>query len=171
MRRIKMGRIVFLTNLERQKVMMERARENLLQENRLKPEGRTVLLHDAVPWGEEWEKTFAASDIVFFTYMGSGLDTDFLKKAAEFLRKHKITHVMLITDPGVDDLRCGITPEDQETLQKYLSYGGLENYHNLWLWLSSRFCWETCDYQLPQPLLWNGIYHPSLTHIVDNLLH
>ena len=156
-----MGRIVFLTNLERQKVMMERARENLLQENRLKHEGRTVLLTDAVLWGDEWEKTFAASDIVFFTYMGSGLDTDFLKKAAEFLRKHKITHVMLITDPGVDDLRCGITPEDQETLQKYLSYGGLENYHNLWLWLSSRFCWETCDYQLPQPLLWNGIYHPK----------
>ncbi|MEG3067339.1 MAG: hypothetical protein RQM95_03650 [Syntrophaceticus schinkii] len=55
-----MGRIVFLTNLERQKVMMERARENLLQENRLKPEGRTVLLHDAVPWGEEWEKTFCS---------------------------------------------------------------------------------------------------------------
>jgi cobaltochelatase CobN len=161
MRRIKMGRIVFLTNLERQKVMMERARENLLQENRLKHEGRTVLLTDAVLWGDEWEKTFAASDIVFFTYMGSGLDTDFLKKAAEFLRKHKITHVMLITDPGVDDLRCGITPEDQETLQKYLSYGGLENYHNLWLWLSSRFCGETCDYQLPQPLLWNGIYHPK----------
>jgi cobaltochelatase CobN len=68
---------------------------------------------------------------------------------------------MLITDPGVDDLRCRITPEDQETLQKYLSYGGLENYHNLWLWLSSRFCGETCDYQLPQPLLWNGIYHPK----------
>jgi cobaltochelatase CobN len=84
MRRIKMGRIVFLTNLERQKVMMERARENLLQENRLKHEGRTVLLTDAVLWGDEWEKTFAASDIVFFTYMGSGLDTDFLKKAAEF---------------------------------------------------------------------------------------
>ncbi|MGI5866206.1 MAG: cobaltochelatase subunit CobN [Syntrophaceticus schinkii] len=156
-----MGRIVFLTNLERQKVMMERARENLLQENRLKHEGRTVLLTDAVLWGDEWEKTFAASDIVFFTYMGSGLDTDFLKKAAEFLQSNKITHVMLITDPGVDDLRCGITPEDQETLQKYLSYGGLENYHNLWLWLSSRFCGETCDYQLPQPLLWNGIYHPK----------
>lgn len=67
-----MGRIVFLTNLERQKVMMERARENLLQENRLKHEGRTVLLTDAVLWGDEWEKTFAASDIVFFTYMGSG---------------------------------------------------------------------------------------------------
>lgn len=164
MGRIKLGRIVFLTNLERQKVMMERARENLLQENRLKHEGRVVLLSDAIPWGDKWEDTFAASDFVFFTYMGSGLDTDFLKKAADFLQSNNIAHIMLITDPGVDDLRCGVMPEDRETLQKYLSYGGIENYQNLWLWLSSRFCGESCDYQLPQQLLWNGIYHPKAEH-------
>lgn len=155
-----MGRIVFLTNMERQYVMMVKARDGLVEEGRLKPEGLTVFLND-IPWGDEWQKTFAASDIVIFTWMGSGLDTDFLKKAADFLAGNKITHVMLIAAPGAEDLRYGITPEDRETLQKYLAYGGLENYRNLWLWLGSRFCGEKCDYQLPQPVLWHGIFHPK----------
>ncbi len=155
-----MGRIVFLTNLERQHTMLERARQSLAAEGSLKSEGRTVLLSEAVPWGEEWQKTFSTSDIVIFTWMGSGLDTDFLKKAAEFLRAAQDPYIMLITDPGAEALERGISPRERETLQKYLSYGGMENYRNFWLWLSSAYCRDSADYRLPQPLLWNGIFHP-----------
>lgn len=164
-----MGRIVFLTNMERQYVMLERARDNLFRENRLKSEGRTVFLHDSVLWGGEWQNMFAASDIVIFKWMGNGLDTNFLKKASDFLQSNKITHVMLITDPGVEDLRYGITPEDRETLQKYLLYGGAENYRNLWFWLSSVYCRDGCAYQLPRPLVWNGIFHPKADKPFTNL--
>jgi len=158
--REKMGRIVFLTNMERQYVMLERARDNLLQEKSLQSEGRTVFLTDAVIWGDEWQETFAASDVIVFTWMGSGLNTDFLKKAADFLQSNKITYIMLIPDPGAGELCYGITPEDRKTLQKYLLYGGIENYRNLWFWLSSVYCRDVCDYQPPQPLIWNGIFHP-----------
>lgn len=156
-----MGRIVFLTNLERQYVMLERARHSLGQEGRLMSEGRMVLLNDSVSWGAEWAKTFTVSDIVIFTWMGSGLDTNFLKKAAEFLRTGKVTYSMLISDPGAETLERGISPQERETLQKYLLYGGMDNYRNLWLWLSNVYCRDSGDYRLPQPLLWNGIFHPQ----------
>jgi len=166
---MKLGDIIFLTNLDRQKVMMERARQKLLREKRLQSAGRTVLLNDGVQWGEEWERAFAESSIVFFTWMGCGLDTDFLKRAAAYLQANKIRHVMLITDPGAGDLRCAITTEEREILQQYLSYGGLENYQNLWLWLSARFCGEGCSYLPPRPMLWNGIYHPRSAHPLTDI--
>lgn len=154
-----MGRIIFLTNMERQCLMLERARESMAQEG-LQAEGRTVLLTDAVPWGEEWQKTFKSSDIVVFTWMGSGLDTAFLKKSAEFLRKQKITHVMLISDPSAGELSHGVLPEDKAELQKYLLYGGLENFRQFWCWLARTYCGEDIAGKPPEALLWQGIYHP-----------
>lgn len=52
-----MGRIIFLTNMERQYLMLEKARESIAQDG-MKSEGRMVLLTDAVPWGAEWQKIF-----------------------------------------------------------------------------------------------------------------
>lgn len=154
-----MGRMIFFTNMERQQLMLEKARESAKQEG-LRSEGRTVLLTDAAPWGAEWQKTFTASDIVIFTWMGSGLDTAFLKKSAEFLRKQKITHIMLISDPGAGDLSYGVAPADKERMQKYLSYGGMENFRRFWRWLAYTYCREAIPVQEPEPLLWHGIYHP-----------
>lgn len=154
-----MGRIIFLTNMERQCLMLERARESIAQEG-LKSAGRTVLLTDAVPWGAQWQQTFTASDIVIFTWMGSGLDTTFLKKSADFLHKQKITHSMLISDPSAGELSYGVSMEEKEQLQKYLSYGGIENFRQFWCWLAQVFCQEVIPVKEPEPLLWHGIYHP-----------
>ena len=154
-----MGRIIFLTNMERQCLMLERARESFSQKG-MKSEGRTVLLTDAVPWGAEWQQTFKASDIVIFTWMGSGLDTAFLKKSAEFLRKQKITHSMLISDPSAGELSYGVFAEDKEQMQKYLSYGGMENFRQFWCWLAKTYCQEVMSVKEPEALLWQGIYHP-----------
>ncbi|MEN6413534.1 MAG: cobaltochelatase subunit CobN [Veillonellales bacterium] len=163
-----MGRIIFLTNMERQQLMLERARESAARGG-MRPEGRTVLLTDATPWGEEWQETFANSDIVIFTWMGSGLDTAFLKKSADFLRKRQITHVMLISDPAAGELSCGVTPEEQAVMQQYLSYGGIENFRQFWLWLAHAYCGEDTGFRLPQPLLWHGIYHPRADKPFTNL--
>lgn len=154
-----MGRMIFLTNMERQYLMLEKARESVAQEG-MRSEGRLVLLNDAVPWGAEWQKTFTASDIVIFTWMGSGLDTAFLRKSAEFLRKQKIKHVMLISDPGAGDLSYGVVPANREQLEKYLSYGGMENFRQFWRWLAQVYCREVISVQEPEPLPWHGIYHP-----------
>ncbi|HWQ61701.1 MAG TPA: cobaltochelatase subunit CobN [Negativicutes bacterium] len=154
-----MGRIIFLTNMERQQLMLERARESVARED-MRTEGRTVLLSDAVPWGAEWQKTFAASDIVIFTWMGNGLDTLFLKKAAEFLRQRQINHIMLVRDPDEGDPSHGVSPADREQIEKYLSYGGMENFRQFWRWLARTYCRESLAANDPEPLLWHGIYHP-----------
>ncbi|BBB91831.1 MAG TPA: cobaltochelatase subunit CobN [Methylomusa anaerophila] len=154
-----MGRILFLTNMERQQLMLEKARESVAQAG-LQAETRTVLLSDAVPWGEEWQKTFAACNIVIFTWMGSGLDTAFLRKSAEFLRKRQLTHVMLISDPDAGELSCGVSPAAKETLQQYLAFGGMENFRQFWRWLAQTYCREDTPVRNPEPLLWQGIYHP-----------
>ncbi|MDF2874566.1 MAG: cobN 5 [Sporomusa sp.] len=52
-----MGRIIFLTNMERQYLMLKRAWEGVVQAG-IASEARLVLLTDAVPWGVEWQKTF-----------------------------------------------------------------------------------------------------------------
>ncbi len=156
-----MGRIVFLTNMERQYAMLERARKQLIEEKLMPVEGRAVLLFDDIPLGAEWQKTFLESDIVIFSWMGTANDTDFLKKAAIFLQHNKINHLMMASDPYAEDTRYGVTPEAQETMRKYLMYGGMENYRNFWLWLCHTYCRENCVCKMPQPLVWNGIFHPK----------
>lgn len=155
-----MGKIIFLTNMERQQKMLEKARIKIEQTG-LKSQTRTVLLTESTPWGIEWQKAFSAADIVVFTYMGSGLDTKFLRKAAEYLRKQKITHTMFISDPSAGELTYNVSSEDKAVMQKYLSFGGSENFRQFWLYLANRFCREDVSFTLPKQLLWHGIYHPK----------
>lgn len=159
-----MGRILFLTNMERQQARLEQALLALIQEGLLQSECRVVLLSEAVPWGTEWQKSFAASDLVIFTWMGTGLDTAFLRKSAEYLSSRRIRHIMLVADDQAGDPAYGITPTEKTLMQQYLTYGGLENYRQFWLWLSHIYCQEAAPFHLPEKLLWNGIYHPQSKH-------
>ncbi|HWR38614.1 MAG TPA: cobaltochelatase subunit CobN [Patescibacteria group bacterium] len=163
-----MGKMIFLSNMERQCLMLEKARVRV-EGNEMSATGRTVLLSDAIPWGAEWQQTFGSSDIVIFTWMGSGLDTAFLKKAAEYLRKQKITHIMLISDPSAGDLSHNVSDEQREPLQKYLSYGGMDNFCQFWRYLARTYCGDEITVSEPEPLLWQGIYHPLAPQAFTNL--
>lgn len=156
-----MGRILFLTNMERQQTRLEQARLELIQEGLLQSECRVVLLSEASPWGSEWQKKFSASDLVIFSWMGTGLDTAFLRKSAEYLSSCRIRHIMLVADDQAGDPAYGITSTEKTFMQQYLTYGGLENYRQFWLWLSYTYCKEALPFHLPEKLLWNGIYHPQ----------
>jgi len=147
--------------MERQYAVLKKTQNNLLQEGIIKVNGKTIFLHDDISWGEDWEKDFFSCDLVVFWWMGSGNDTEFLKKAASFLEQKAIRHVMLSTDPSVEDILCRVTSQECETMRNYLLYGGVENYSNFWLWMSCQYCQETVDYQEPKALLWNGIFHPQ----------
>ncbi|HML31795.1 cobaltochelatase subunit CobN [Sporomusa sphaeroides] len=155
-----MGRILFMCNIDRQFVMMEKAREQLIEEKYLSEEGDVIFLHDTLAWGTEWQNSFLASDLVVFSWMGMGRDTRFLKEAVEFLRKNKVRHVMLASEIQPEDALGGVTPEDRNTMRRYLSYSGLDNYRNLWLWLNNRYCQQAYECQPPRELAWNGIFHP-----------
>ncbi len=157
--KVEMGQIIFLTNLERQFAMLERAREDLVREGIL-PCGQAVFLHDDVVWEQQWRETFADSALVVFSWMGMSEDTEFLTEGAAFLRANHIPHVMLASDPYPEENRQGVTQADQDAIARYLMYGGFENYRNLWLWMGRSFCGGQYPFAPPQPLVWNGIFHP-----------
>jgi cobaltochelatase CobN len=156
-----MGKIVFLTNIERQCHMLEQAHADLARQGCLQSEIEIFRFNEATPWGTEWPKTLSASDLVIITRMGGGPDTKFLQKIIIFLNNQQIPNVMLLSDSNSADIRQGVSDSDRETIQKYLQYAGPDNYCQFWLWLSHRYCREATDYLPPQPLLWQGIYHPG----------
>lgn len=119
-------------------------------------------------YGDRVEKKFADSDLVLFSWMGMGRDTQFLKEAVAFLRKSRITHAMLATEMQPEDALSGVTPEERSIIRRYLSYSGLDNYRNLWLWLTNRYCQQDCEYQPPRELAWNGIFHPQSDKFFTN---
>ncbi|MGD9156103.1 MAG: cobaltochelatase subunit CobN, partial [Bacillota bacterium] len=155
-----MGKIVFLTNIERQCHMLEQARADLSRRGRLRSEIEIFQFSLETPWETKWPKNLSASNLVIISKMGGGPDTRFLQKIIIFLNKQQIPHVMLISDLNSADIRQGVSDSDRETMQKYLQYAGRENYFQFWLWLSYFYCREATDYLPPQPLLWQGIYHP-----------
>lgn len=156
-----MAKLLFVTNMEQQHTMMNKAKNALCEEGLLTVPAESALLTDVELWGEVWEKTLLSSDMILFTWMGTGLNTKFLKKSSEFMQKHNIKHLYLIADPGDDVLEYGITPGEKTKIQQYIAYSGQANYRNLWLWLSCQFSQAACDYQEPQQLPWHGIYHPG----------
>lgn len=160
-----MGRILFMSNIDRQVLMMEKARRQLIDERLLPEESCVLFLNDSLVWSHDWQKKFADSDLVLLSWMGMGRDTRFLKEAAQFLRKNDITHVMLATEMHLEDALGGVTLEDRSTMRRYLAYGGMDNYLSFWLWLTSRYCQQVCEYESPRQLPWNGIFHPRADKI------
>lgn len=160
-----MGEILFLSNIDRQCVMLEKAGRRLAAEGRIAAAGSVIYLSDSLVWNAEWQQRLAGSRLVVFSWMGMGRDTPFLRAAAEFLQKNKITHAMLATEVQPEDACNGVTADDRNRMRRYLAYSGMQNYRNLWLWLQSRYGRQACRYEEPQQLLWNGIFHPRADRV------
>lgn len=60
-----------------------------------------------------------------------------------------------------------IEKEDYLLLSQYLTYSGWENYANCLLYLLGRSGQATALYNPPEPLPWEGIYHPDFAEIPD----
>ena len=163
-----MDKIIILTNMEQQFDAFRKARD-VLSETGISPEVASLeLVMDTEPWTDKRERSYREAALVLFIWMGTGLQSKFLKQSAECLRAHKVRHLFRVADPGDDELDFGITPEENRRLQNYISFGGLDNYRNLWLWLVGEFGGVGCQSAEPCDMPWNGIYHPrSQTPIAD----
>lgn len=164
-----MTRVLFVTNIERRYIMMDKAKNMLQADGSLSKECRAIQINEATPWGEQWQKTLAQSDVVVIKWMGSGMDTPFLKKVAEFLKKTEIKHFMMLADTEKDNQQYGFSKEDELRLKSYLLYGGMKNFCNVWLWLASRFGELGEEVEQPEELAWAGIYHPQATKFYDDI--
>lgn len=158
-----MEKLLFITNMEPNKTGMLKAVEELYREQRL-PEGLFFIeqINDSEVYGKTWEKLLSEADFVLFTWMGTGLGSDILKKCSVFMQKHKIRHRFHVMDAGKDVLNYGVSEEEVDMIRQYFACGGLKNYKNLCLWLAHEFCGLDCQFADPVALPWAGIYHPEI---------
>ena len=77
--------------------------------------------------------------------------------------------VPLIACPGHqewdEDLvtACTVPPIEVETVFAYLMQGGVQNFQNLFLFLSDTYFGTDHGHEAPAPLPWEGIYHPDVS--------
>lgn len=153
-----MSRIVFLTNMERQFAAVQRAQQAGLFGD-FEAELRRI---DAeTVWDPTWETLFRKADFVLLTYMGSGLDTAFLRTCSRFGRAHDCRFVMLIDSEVTEEMQAGLTAADIAELRRYMTYGGTQNYGQMLRWCAVRFGGATIEYEEPQEMPLEGIWHPA----------
>ncbi len=81
--------------------------------------------------------------------------------------------VPLIACPGHqewdEDLvtACTVSVAELETVFSYLMRGGVANFQNLFLFLSDTYLGSGYGHEAPEPVPWEGIYHPDFHHTFD----
>ena len=62
---------------------------------------------------------------------------------------------------------CTVPAVEVETVFSYLMQGGVQNFQNLFLFLSDTYFGTGHGHEAPAPLPWEGIYHPDVADGVD----
>ena len=58
---------------------------------------------------------------------------------------------------------CSVPVAELETVFSYLMRGGIDNFRNLFLFLSDTYLGSEFGHEAPEPVPWEGIYHPDAT--------
>lgn len=156
-----MRKILFVTNMELPRTGMEAAAAKIKKDISAFDFFDVVQTDDSEIWGAFWEKRIEETPFVFVTWMGTGLSCDFLRKMADFLARRQRRYLFHIADPGDDKLDGGLVEEEIRTIKAYYTEGGLVNYENLCRWLTDHFGLMKVTWRPPEPLPWQGIYHPD----------
>ena len=62
---------------------------------------------------------------------------------------------------------CTVPAVEVETVFSYLMQGGVQNFQNLFLFLSDTYFGTSHGHEAPAPLPWEGIYHPDVADGLD----
>ena len=164
-----MSKILFLTNVIRRMGMMQKTVERLQREQKISNACACHWITDTTQWDKEWVETLSDTDIVLLKWMGSGLDTPFLRQLVKFLDEKKLPYYIDAAGTDEGELKYGFTEEQLATLKKYSSFGGERNYYNLWQYVSKCLQGDVSGVELPDPVHWCGIYHPRAKKVYTNL--
>ena len=157
---ILMKKIIFVTNKERQGSMMQQALNLLVAEKRLASVHEVYRVNHDTNWSTYTQIEFMKADFVIFSWMGMSDDHPFFQKALKLLKQEKIKYCLLANTQEAKNADA-FCLEIQAEIERYLNFGGIENYTNLWLYaVEKKFC-EKTSYQMPKKLHWNGIFHPA----------
>ena len=76
--------------------------------------------------------------------------------------------VPLVACPGHEEwdedliAACSVPPPEVEAVFSYLMRGGVDNFRNLFLFLSDSYLGTSYGHEAPAPVPWEGIYHPDV---------
>lgn len=108
-------------------------------------------------WDDSWLYRLKNADVVLLKHMGTGLDTPFLQRLANWLYDNHSCYALFVEEPEhKDGLRAGMSLEEMNTIAKYQYNSGLTNYINSFLYVAS-LVGEPVEVDPPQPVLWQGI--------------
>lgn len=62
---------------------------------------------------------------------------------------------------------CSVPPAELETVFSYLMRGGVPNFQNLFLFLSDTYLGSSYGHEAPEPVPWEGIYHPDVKEAIE----
>ena len=62
---------------------------------------------------------------------------------------------------------CSVPVAELETVFAYLMRGGVQNFSNMLLFLSDTYLDSNYGHEAPEPVPWEGIYHPNYNGVVD----
>ena len=62
---------------------------------------------------------------------------------------------------------CSVPVAELETVFSYLMRGGVQNFQNLFLFLSDTYLGSDYGHEAPEPVPWEGIYHPDVADALD----
>ena len=116
-----MGKILFITNMENHFIGMKEAVANLAVDI---SDARNIIaqqIDDNEVWDKKWEKQIADSDFILFTWMGTGLCCDFLRKSSQFMQKNNKRHLYNTIQAADDVMDHGISAEQISEIKKYFS--------------------------------------------------
>lgn len=164
-----MGKMIFVVNSDIRYTLFARGKIMAENEGRFPGEGEIYIVEKEAVWDAEWEQKLTGATVVIMNWMGLGIDVPFFKGARRFFRQHNILYKITAGDESEEKDSVGFTAEDHQLIEAYETYGGIENYKNLWLWLFQRFAQASCQVEPPRPLLWNGIYHLRAQKVYTDL--
>ena len=153
------GQILFITNMGRQYHLMKLAAADWAKETGIQWE--IVAISMDTEWSDEWVKRIRGANFSLLTYMGSGLDTSFLRRFARESTRANKKYLMLIDKDVTTDMYGQIEMADIIRIKTYIAYSGLDNFKGLMQWMAHRFVTSDVCFTDPIQLPWEGIWNPG----------
>ena len=157
-------KIALFTNISRNYCLHRQNMERLMQEAP-RIEGRGWLFESGTEWSAEWAARFDEADVILILWMGTGLDTPFLRQAVRRMERRGSRYLILVENPGTDKVSAGFSPEQIRRTWQYFRYDGADNLYNCVLWLGKEFGGTPYVPEGPKLLPWHGIWHPEWTEM------
>ena len=157
-------KIALFTNISRSYCLHRQNMERLMQEAP-RIEGRGWLFESGTEWSAEWSARFDEADVILILWMGTGLDTPFLRQAVRRMERRGSRYLILVENPGTDKVSAGFSPEQIRRTWQYFRYDGADNLYNCVLWLGKEFGGTPYVPEGPKLLPWHGIWHPEWTEM------